>query len=378
MHEYVFITGGAEVCPHFDYDLNRIMFTAPDADGKYPNEFHTDDYSLITNSDSVSIADTEVKDQYVGEDSLIQGEIDMTGIYGELYYKMRSGTINFISQQYNNQDIGVELINRLSGRTVKIIQKESPLYYYEGRILKAIRKVGDYWTTFSFNYKLYPFKKRVYSNLNLHMEYAFQRHDRVEVEGLGYPIYRPLWDLIDFEADYVVPDSYRTSFWHNGAIGAGDKNPDLEYNNPRMQFNALYAVIANNSPFTIVPEVTVIRGADYENSQATNPETYTPDTGYLLLRRIWKDDKFSTIRDNADLTLAFVPKPESHRNFKNPVYIDREHVLSSKGYTGKYLAWTLACPPAHITNIGLVTRYKDGAYGSDGIGVVLSVRQVEI
>lgn len=357
MYEYIIILGGEEVCPHFDENLGRIMFTAPNENGEYPHEIHTDDWNFITKAEAVTIADTSVKSVYVGSESLIQGELDMTGIYGELFFKMREGTLSFISQQKHNLDIADKFVPLLSGAEVKIISAEDPLYYYEGRITRAYKQLDPYWTSFSMDYKLYPFKKRTYTSLNLYANPDFVERNPIYVEGMETPIYRPLWDLIDFEIDNVIPTNSDVGIWANGALGTYDATPTLPP----------YAIITNNSDFTIVPTVAVTPGVDWSNLTPFNP-----DTGYLLVN---KGSMQKGIR-GADVALTFTDiKPSAY----DAKYADRDHTYSSNGFFyKKYPAWMLAIPPHTTQKICMLKRHQNGVTTTNSVGVFMYVRQVQI
>lgn len=362
MHDYVFVTGGVEICPHYDSELKRVMYTPPDvltsADSSdpllhtYSHEFHTSDWGLITQSDSVTIADTEVKDRYIGSDSFIQGEIDLTGVYGELYYKMRTGSLNFISQRHDNRTFKSKLTELFSGKAVKIIPLNDPTYYYEGRILSVTTKMGQYWTAYSFNYKLRPFQQSVYANYNA---YEFVSADQIVLSGVPIPIYRALWDHIDFTREFEVSANSWANWARNGVVAPGTTSPT------RTPFPTA-AQLRNDSDFTITPSILLLRPDGWPTGSVI-----PPDIARSAL--VSYDASWLTYAQDKNLDVVF------YAYSSDGVY----DWYGSKNYDGNYSAWMMAIPPHKSRTVQL--RY----YGDQGtssahkyVGFIISLRQVRI
>lgn len=365
MHDYVFVIGGVEICPHYDSVLKRVMYTPPDSlvlsDPRYHSysyEFHTSDWEFTTQSDSVTIADTEVKDQYIGSDSFIQGEIDLTGVYGELYYKMRVGTLNFISQRHDNRTFKSKLTQLFSGKAIKIIPLDDPTYYYEGRILSVGTKMDQYWTTYSFNYKLRPFQQSVYANYNAYEfdEVSGTTHTyptEIILGNVPIPIYRALWDNIDFTRNFEVKGDRWANWARNGVVAPGN-TPGVsygEYAPPPPTIAELY----NDSDFTVTPSVEILRSSGWSVGGIIPPD--------IARSAIAAATTFYTYADSKNLEVVF--------------YGDDWY--GSKHYNGDYSAWMLSVPP-HGT-VTMVLMYH-GNQGTTSVpkyaGFIISLRQVRI
>lgn len=371
MHDYVFVTGGVEICPHYDSELKRVMYTPPDALTSadpfdpllhtYSHEFNTSDWGFITQSDSVTIADTEVKSQYIGSDSFIQGEIDLTGVYGELYYKTRTGTLNFISQRHDNRTFKSKLVELFSGKAIKIIPLDDPTYYYEGRILSVATKMDQYWTTYSFAYKLRPFQQSVYANYNAYEfdELVGTTHtypEQIILENVPIPIYRALWDYIDFTREFETEISEWANYTRNGVVAP---------NAPVGSQDALIYPVANlynDSDFTITPSVMVIRSDEWPVGAIIPPDIAR---AALLSASDWYDYAY-----DKNLEIVF----DTYRNAHPYEW------YGSKNYEGRYSAWMLSIPPHESDWVYLEYRGDQGTdpYDPKRAGFIISLRQVRI
>lgn len=361
MHDYVFVTGGVEICPHYDSKLKRVMYTPPDvltsaaSDDPllhtYSHEFHTSDWGFITQSDSVTIADTEVKGQYIGSDSFIQGEIDLTGVYGELYYTTRTGTLNFISQRHDNRTFKSKLVELFSGKAIKIIPLDDPTYYYEGRILSVATKMDQYWTTYSFPYKLRPFQQSVYANYNAYelADYV----DQIILPDVPIPIYRALWDYIDFTREFEVSASSWGNWARNGVVAPGNSTPIVE-----GATTATAAMLYNDSDFTVTPNILLLRSAGWPTGGVIPPD---------IARSGLSTTAWETYARLKNLEVVFNVLGRS------------QDWYGSKYYDGNYSAWMFYVPPHGIAVIDLYYHGNQGTLSNPKYaGFIISLRQVRI
>lgn len=109
------------------------------------------------------IAPPKVRENYVDVPGA-HGSVDLTDILiGRPLYENRTGSLDFYvdhtNEEYDRWDYAYDkLLNLLNGFKKKIILKDSPSYYYEGRLSVNTWKTDKLASQITLDYNLFPFK----------------------------------------------------------------------------------------------------------------------------------------------------------------------------------------------------------------------------
>lgn len=124
------------------------------------------DLHLIPESRPV-IAPPKVRENYVDVPGA-HGSVDLTDILiGRPLYENRTGSFDFYvdhtNEEYDRWDYAYDkLLNLLNGFKKKIILKDSPSYYYEGRLSVNSWKTDKLASQITLDYNVQPFKRMLW------------------------------------------------------------------------------------------------------------------------------------------------------------------------------------------------------------------------
>lgn len=155
-----------------EYDGVHSVLIGDFVNGAYdPNQGFVDtwkDLHLIPASRPI-IAPPKVRENYVDIPGA-HGNVDITDILiGRPLYENREGSLEFYvdhtNEDYNRWDVAYDyLLNLLHGFKRKIILKDSPSYFYEGRISLNEWKTDQMASTITLDYNVQPFKYMLWNS----------------------------------------------------------------------------------------------------------------------------------------------------------------------------------------------------------------------
>lgn len=246
-----------------EYDGIHSLLIGDFVNGEYnPDKGFLDtwkDLHLIPASRPV-IAPPKVRENYVDVPGA-HGSVDLTDILiGRPLYENRTGSFDFYvdhtDEEYDRWDYAYDkLLNLLNGFKKKIILKDSPSYYYEGRLSVNTWKTDKLASQITIDYNVFPFKYMLWKTTD-----------------------DWLWDPFDFIRGTIPPS--RDNFVQSVNYNSGYTNPVVL----EQEFMGVLSAIP-----TITAELTdpsfKLGKTSYINIRVRE---YRPDTQTWFADRVFK------------------------------------------------------------------------------------------
>ena len=294
-----------------EYDGIHSLLIGDFINGRYdPDNGFLDtwtDLHLIP-TDRPVIAPPKVRENYVDIPGA-HGSVDLTDILiGRPLYENRTGSFTFYvdhtNEVYDRWDYAYDkLLNLLNGFKKKIILKDSPSYYYEGRLSVNEWKTDKLASQITLDYNVFPFKYMLWKTTD-----------------------EWLWDPFDFIHGTIPPS--RSNFVQTVGYNSGYTNAVTLEQDFMGTLPAIPTITAE------LEDKTVGSGILGTNDPyiLAQVEEYRPDTGiWYGLRTVKIDSKHKT-QDNKSLeaTLPELAIANYYLGYKYRYQFDN-HLKNSSG-----------------------------------------------
>lgn len=254
------------------------------------------------------IAPPKVRENYVDIPGA-HGSVDLTDILiGRPLYENRTGSFTFYvdhtNEEYDRWDYAYDkLLNLLNGFKKKIILKDSPSYYYEGRLSVNEWKTDKLASQITLDYNVFPFKYMLWRTTD-----------------------EWLWDPFDFIHGTIPPS--RSNFVQTVGYNSGYTNAVTLEQDFMGTLPAIPTITAE------LEDKTVDSGILGTNDPyiLVQIEEYRPDTGtWYGLRTVKIDSKYKA-QDNKSLeaTLPELAMANYYLGYKYRYRFDN-HLKNSNG-----------------------------------------------
>jgi hypothetical protein len=294
-----------------EYDGIHSLLIGDFINGRYdPDNGFLDtwtDLHLIP-TDRPVIAPPKVRENYVDIPGA-HGSVDLTDILiGRPLYENRTGSFTFYvdhtNEEYDRWDYAYDkLLNLLNGFKKKIILKDSPSYYYEGRLSVNEWKTDKLASQITLDYNVFPFKYMLWKTTD-----------------------EWLWDPFDFIHGTIPPN--RSNFVQTVGYNSGYTNAVTLEQDFMGTLPAIPTIMAE------LEDKTVGSGILGTNDPyiLVQVEEYRPDTGTWYGLRIVKIDSKHKTQDNKSLeaTLPELAIANYYLGYKYRYRFDN-HLKNSSG-----------------------------------------------